>query len=250
MRRSRLTAAACCGAAGRPGGPECGARTGRAGNPRSIASDLNTTWVIVAGVLVMFMQAGFLFLETGLLARQERGRGRREGPRRTSRSPRSCGGPAGSRIAFGGAGWLAGDSGFFFQYGSTISARQPRRGHRGRSQRRVLLLPVRLLRGVAGDRLGDDARADQVHRVPDLRGRLLGDHLPADRPLDLRRRLPRVGRQRRAGLRRLDGRPPHPVRPARSPRCCCSAPARASTGRTASRARSRATRCRSSASAS
>ena len=30
-----------------------------------VASSLNTTWVIVAGVLVMFMQAGFAFLEIG-----------------------------------------------------------------------------------------------------------------------------------------------------------------------------------------
>ena len=29
------------------------------------ASGVNTTWVIVAGVLVMFMQAGFAFLEIG-----------------------------------------------------------------------------------------------------------------------------------------------------------------------------------------
>src|SRR3954452_21965818 len=28
-------------------------------------SSINTTWVIVAGVLVMFMQAGFAFLEIG-----------------------------------------------------------------------------------------------------------------------------------------------------------------------------------------
>jgi ammonium transporter, Amt family len=32
---------------------------------RSVADELNTTWVIVAAVLVMFMQAGFLFLELG-----------------------------------------------------------------------------------------------------------------------------------------------------------------------------------------
>src|SRR4051812_48167458 len=30
-----------------------------------VVTDLNTTWVVVAGVLVMFMQAGFLFLELG-----------------------------------------------------------------------------------------------------------------------------------------------------------------------------------------
>ena len=156
----------------------------------------------------------------------------------------------GFAIAFGGAAKLAGDSGFFFQYGSTISSGGLVDGHGGRQQRGVLLLPVRLLRRLAGDRLGHDARAHQVHRVPDLRGRLLGDHLPADRPLDLRRRLPR--RPSATACRTSPARrwSTSPVRPARSPRCCCSARARASTARTASRARSPATTCRCSASAS
>jgi ammonium transporter, Amt family len=36
-----------------------------AGGPtlEDVTSSVNTTWVIVAGVLVMFMQAGFAFLE-------------------------------------------------------------------------------------------------------------------------------------------------------------------------------------------
>ena len=70
-----------------------------------------------------------------------------------------------------------------------------------------VLLPVRLLRGVAGDRLGHDDRAHQVRRVPDLRGRLQLADLPDHQPLDLRRRLA-PGQPRHAGLRRLDGGAP------------------------------------------
>ena len=38
-------------------------------------SAVNTTWVIVAGVLVMFMQAGFLFLEVGFSRAKNAGLG-------------------------------------------------------------------------------------------------------------------------------------------------------------------------------
>ncbi|MEA2455899.1 MAG: ammonium transporter, Amt family, partial [Thermoleophilaceae bacterium] len=38
-------------------------------------SAVNTTWVIVAGVLVMFMQAGFLFLEFGFSRAKNAGLG-------------------------------------------------------------------------------------------------------------------------------------------------------------------------------
>ena len=41
-------------------------------------SAVNTTWVIVAGVLVMFMQAGFLFLEVAFRARRTRLSGRQD----------------------------------------------------------------------------------------------------------------------------------------------------------------------------
>src|SRR6476469_8067539 len=38
-----------------------------------LSSGLNTTWVIVAGVLVMFMQAGFAFLEIGFSRQKNAG---------------------------------------------------------------------------------------------------------------------------------------------------------------------------------
>ena len=173
----------------------------------TVVDELNTTWVIVAAVLVMFMQAGFLFLELGFT------RGKNVGTMvakiLVNFSVSSivwwvCG----FAIAFGGAAKFAGDSGFLLGFNDTISGGLVE-GNADRQRRGVLLLPVRLLRRLAGDRLGLDARADQVHRLPDLRDRLLGADLPADRPLDLRRRHPVHRRQRRAGLRRLDRRPPH-----------------------------------------
>jgi Amt family ammonium transporter len=120
MRRSRLTAAACLtllavltvpSVALAQDGPDL----------ETVSANLDTTWVIVAGVLVMFMQAGFAFLEIGF------SRGKNVGAVvakiLTNFSISSivwwaCG----FAIAFGGSGWLAGDSGFFFQYGSSISA--------------------------------------------------------------------------------------------------------------------------------
>src|SRR4051794_41805306 len=40
-----------------------------------VASGVNTTWVIVAGVLVMFMQAGFALLEIGFSRMKNAGAG-------------------------------------------------------------------------------------------------------------------------------------------------------------------------------
>jgi Amt family ammonium transporter len=82
--------------------------------------ELNTLWIIVAACLVMFMQAGFAFLEIGF------SRGKNVGSVVakiiTNFSIASivwwvCG----FAIAFGGASTLAGDSGFFFHTGQTIS---------------------------------------------------------------------------------------------------------------------------------
>jgi ammonium transporter, Amt family len=119
MRRSRLAGAAFVALLTALLVPSA-ALAQTAPNPREIAADLDTTWVIVAAVLVMFMQAGFAFLEIGF------SRGKNVGAViakvLTNFSVSSivwwaCG----FAVAFGGAGWLAGDSGFFFQYGSTIS---------------------------------------------------------------------------------------------------------------------------------
>ncbi len=85
-----------------------------------VVDELNTTWVIVAGVLVMFMQAGFAFLEIGF------SRGKNVGAVvakiLTNFSISAIVWWAvGFAIAFGGAAKLAGDSGFFLGFGDTIS---------------------------------------------------------------------------------------------------------------------------------
>ena len=86
----------------------------------TVVDELNWTWVIVAGVLVMFMQAGFLFLELGFT------RGKNVGTMvakiLVNFSVASimwwiCG----FGLAFGGAGWLLGDSGFFVEFGDKVA---------------------------------------------------------------------------------------------------------------------------------
>jgi ammonium transporter, Amt family len=80
-------------------------------------SSLNTTWVIVAGVLVMFMQAGFAFLEIGF----SRGKNAGTGIAKilTNFSIASlCYWACGFALAFGGSGLIAGDAGFFLNVSS------------------------------------------------------------------------------------------------------------------------------------
>ena len=84
----------------------------------------------------------------------------------------------------------------------------PDHGLLRRVRRVEVHLPVRVLRRVARDRLGHHARADQVRRLRHLRRHLLRADLPDLLGLGLRRRLA-AERHRHAGLRRLDGRPPH-----------------------------------------
>ena len=81
---------------------------------------LNTTWVIVAAVLVMFMQAGFLLLEVGFSRMKNVGAGVAKILVNFSIAS-LCYWAVGFALAFGGAGELAGDSGFFLDLGSTAS---------------------------------------------------------------------------------------------------------------------------------
>ncbi|HEV3002774.1 MAG TPA: ammonium transporter [Solirubrobacteraceae bacterium] len=83
-------------------------------------SQIDTTWVIVAAILVMFMQAGFAFLEIGF------SRGKNVGAVvakiLTNFSVSALVWWAvGFGVAFGGAASIAGDSGFFFGYGHTLN---------------------------------------------------------------------------------------------------------------------------------
>ncbi len=84
-----------------------------------VLGQLDITWVIVAGVLVMFMQAGFAFLEIGF------SRGKNVGAVvakiLTNFSISSIvWWMVGFAIAFGGSAKLAGDSGFFVGFGDDV----------------------------------------------------------------------------------------------------------------------------------
>src|SRR4051794_32552204 len=119
MRRTWLVRALLFGTLAALLVPSTGLAADAAPKVQDVATDLDTTWVIVAGVLVMFMQAGFLFLELGFT------RGKNVGTMvakiLTNFSISSiiwwaCG----FAIAFGGAGKLVGDSGFFLSFGTVI----------------------------------------------------------------------------------------------------------------------------------
>ena len=75
-------------------------------------SSLNTMWVVVAGVLVMFMQAGFALLEIGFSRMKSAG----AGVAKILVNFSICSiayWAVGFALAFGGAGWFAGTHGFF-----------------------------------------------------------------------------------------------------------------------------------------
>src|SRR3954470_20121664 len=73
---------------------------------------VNTTWVMVAGILVMFMQAGFLLLEIGFSRMKNAGAGVAKVLVNFSIASLAYW-AVGFALAFGGAGWLAGTHGFF-----------------------------------------------------------------------------------------------------------------------------------------
>ncbi len=83
-------------------------------------SAVNTTWVIVAAVLVMFMQAGFLFLEVGFSRAKNAGLGVVKILTNFSICALAYW-AVGFALAFGGAGEIAGDSGFFLDVSSVPS---------------------------------------------------------------------------------------------------------------------------------
>jgi Amt family ammonium transporter len=83
-------------------------------------SAVNTTWVIVAGVLVMFMQAGFLFLEVGFSRAKNAGLGVVKILTNFSIAAIAYW-ATGFALAFGGAGTIAGTHGWFLDVGHTAS---------------------------------------------------------------------------------------------------------------------------------
>src|SRR3954470_16093227 len=77
-----------------------------------VISAVDTTWVIVAGVLVLFMQAGFMFLEIGFSRQKKVGT---VVPKILANLSicAICYWAVGFALAFGGAGWFAGTHGAF-----------------------------------------------------------------------------------------------------------------------------------------
>jgi ammonium transporter, Amt family len=91
-------------------------RTGLAETGGSV----NTMWVVVAAVLVMFMQAGFAFLEIGFSRAKNAGAGIAKILTNFSISALAYW-AVGFALAFGGAAWFAGDQGFFLDVSSSAS---------------------------------------------------------------------------------------------------------------------------------
>jgi Amt family ammonium transporter len=83
------------------------------------AASINAMWVIVAAVLVMFMQAGFLLLEVGFSRAKNAGAGVAKVLVNFSIAS-LCYWACGFAFAFGGLGEIAGDHGFFLNVGSSI----------------------------------------------------------------------------------------------------------------------------------
>src|SRR5436189_3713810 len=79
---------------------------------KDVISAVDTTWVIVAGILVLFMQAGFMLLEIGFSRQKNVGT---VVPKILANLSIAaiCYWMVGFALAFGGAGWFAGDHGWF-----------------------------------------------------------------------------------------------------------------------------------------
>ena len=129
---------------------------------------IETVWVMVAAILVMFMQVGFLFLEVGFSRMKNVGHDRPEGAGQLlDRGALLLGGRLRARLRRHGL--VRGHGGLL--PGHDERRPLPRHGLLGGRGAGQVLLPVRLLRRLARDRLGHDPRADQVRRLPHLRGR-------------------------------------------------------------------------------
>src|SRR5215210_1504612 len=82
-------------------------------------ASINAMWVVIAAVLVMFMQAGFMFLELGFSRAKNAGAGVAKVIVNFSIAS-LCYWAVGFALAFGGAGEIAGTNGFFLDVGSSI----------------------------------------------------------------------------------------------------------------------------------
>ena len=216
--------------------------TGGAGGTASTSQ-----WVVVATVLVMFMQAGFALLEIGFSRGKNVGHGVVKILANFSIATIAWW-AVGFGIAFGGAGWLMGDDALFFSFGENISTGLVA-GTVGGSTAAFMLFQFMFCAVSLAIVWGTTLERMKFSALRDLRDRVRCADLPARRALDLRRRLPaaRSATACRTSPARRSCTWSAP--PARSPRCCCSARGWASTAATASRASIPGTPCRSSASA-
>jgi Amt family ammonium transporter len=89
-----------------------------------VVSELNTTWVIVAGVLVMFMQAGFACVEMGFSRGKNAGAVVAKILMNFSIASLTWW-AVGFALAFGGGARLVGSSGFFLGHGSVLASGSP-----------------------------------------------------------------------------------------------------------------------------
>ena len=105
-----LTALALPAAAGAADGPTL----------TDVASGVDTTWVMVAAILVMFMQAGFLLLEIGFSRMKNAGAGVAKVLMNFSIASIAYW-AVGFALAFGGAGTIAGNHGFFLNVGHSAA---------------------------------------------------------------------------------------------------------------------------------
>jgi ammonium transporter, Amt family len=91
------------------------------GGLETVSGGLDVTWIVVATVLVMFMQAGFAFLEIGFSRGKNVGSGVAKILANFSIASIAWW-AVGFALAFGGAGKIAGMDGFFFSFGETIGS--------------------------------------------------------------------------------------------------------------------------------
>ena len=212
--------------------------------PDSVA--INSLWVIVAGCLVMFMQAGFAFLEIGF------SRGKNAGTViakiLTNFSIAALMYWAvGFAFAFG-VGDIIGHDGFFLRdYGDPLKA-FPVMGLSDATieskwffQFVFCAVSLAIVWGTTLERIKFGVYI--IYAIV-----FAGVHLPDRLALGVRRRLA-ADQPRHAGLRRLDRGPPDRRHRRARGAAACSARGAASTARTASRGRSRGTTCRCSGSA-
>ena len=212
--------------------------------PKAI-TELNVTWVLVATVLVFFMQAGFALLEIGFSRGKNAGMGIAKILVNFSIAS-IVWWAVGFGIAFGGAGWLAGDSGWLFQFGRDVAGE----GASGETasffifQFMFAAVSLAIVWGTTLERMKFAAYVPFAIDFSAVIYPLIAHWASAAASSP-----PTASSARACRTSRAPRSCTSPAPPRRWRRCSSSGRARASTAPTASRGRSPATTCRCSASA-